>query len=133
MNTNNQSVEYWTIKPKPKEEPELPQIIFVSGKITGEKVIHCVTKFIAAKFKLQMRMPKGTVIVCPFDLPGIHVGISHKDAMKICLDFVENRCTGVFMLTDWTKSPGSRDEHVKAAQCGKRIIYESETIKHFKI
>lgn len=126
MSEIKEPIEVWTIKPKPKtQEPPLPEIIYVAGKITGERVMHCVTKFYAAKCKLRMIMPKGTIIRTPFDLPGIFFGIEHEAAMKICLDFVENHCTGIYMLNDWTDSPGAKRELSKAIECNKRIRYEN--------
>lgn len=122
-------LEVWTIKPKIKhQESPLPEIIYVAGKITGENVVECVNKFTTAKLLLKLSMPSGTIIRTPFDLHGITFGIEHKEAMKICLDFVENHSTGIYMLRDWTRSPGAREEHTKAAQTGKKIMYESKGI-----
>lgn len=117
--------EVWTIKPKTKHQKRpLAEIIYVAGKITGENVVECVNKFMTAKMILKFSVPTGTIIRIPFDLPGIVFGVEHEAAMKICLDFIENHATGVYMLRDWTHSKGAREEHTKAAQTGKKIIYE---------
>ena len=98
--------------------------IFISGKITGERIRECVHKFEDAEYELVMR--HGFFInnvVSPLELPGIHFGIPHAEAMKICMEALKE-CTHIYMLKDWKESKGATMEHEWAKENGLEIIYE---------
>ena len=98
--------------------------IYIAGKITGEPIVECIRKFNNAEIEiyLQFREPHPYVYI-PLRLPGIHFGISHAEAMKICLEALKE-CTHIYMLKDWKDSPGARIEHEWAKNNGLEIIYE---------
>lgn len=100
--------------------------IFISGKITGEPVYECAEKFRYA----WLMILEGWNGFChvdsavnPLELEGIHFGISHEEAMKICFDALKE-CTHIYMLEDWEESKGAKMEHEFAKQNGLTIIYE---------
>ena len=101
--------------------------IFISGKITGERISQCSWKFYKARSEVR-RMEiftsaeKATTIE-PLDLPGIVFGISHQEAMEICMKELES-CDAIFMLRDWKESKGATMEHEKANELGIKIIYQ---------
>ena len=99
--------------------------VFISGKITGEPIEECLYKFIDAAlyiFGLEKKNQK-IEIVNPLRLKGIHFGISHKEAMEICLEALKD-CTHIYMLRDWKESEGARIEHQFALDNGIKIIYQ---------
>src|SRR5690625_5996708 len=69
--------------------------IYIAGKITGEPIVECIRKFNNAEIEiyLQFREPHPYVYI-PLRLPGIHFGISHAEAMKICLEALKE-CTHI--------------------------------------
>ncbi len=97
--------------------------VFISGKITGEPIRKCVDKFSLAYSVLWMKESISTEIINPLILKGIHFGISHKEAMKICRAELKT-CTHIYMLKDWKESKGAKDEHQFAVDNGIEIIYE---------
>src|SRR5690625_1287051 len=108
------------------------KIIFISGKITGERIEHCLQKFASAERSISRKMKLGTKpqmdgshdrTINPLYLPGIYFGIPHAEAMKICLEALKE-CTHIYMLKDWKDSPGARIEHEWAKNNGLEIIYE---------
>ena len=99
--------------------------VFISGKITGEPIEECLDKFICAALYIFGLERRGQVIkiVNPLRLKGIHFGISHKEAMKICLEALKD-CTHIYMLKDWKESKGAIIEHQFALDNGIKIIYQ---------
>lgn len=96
--------------------------IFISGKITGEPIVGCLNKFDLAAIEITYHYNLRDIIV-PLRLPGIHFGISHEEAMKICLAELET-CDAIYMLKDWEESKGAKMEHEKAKELRLEIIYE---------
>lgn len=102
--------------------------IFISGKITGEPISECAGKFDEAyefiAFWGGVRVEfKPNNVINPLDMPGIHFGISHAEAMEICLRELKN-CTHIYMLRNWKDSPGAIQEHEFAKANNIEIIYE---------
>lgn len=98
--------------------------IYIAGKITGEPIRKCIAKFNNAEIDLyhKYRASNKRVFI-PLHLPGIHFGIPHAEAIKICLEALKE-CTDIYMLKDWKDSPGARIEHEWAKNNGLKIIYE---------
>ena len=100
--------------------------IFISGKITGEPIVECVEKFHDAWLMVLDEWNgfyHSDSAVNPLELEGIHFGISHVEAMKICFEALKE-CTHIYMLKDWKQSKGAKMEHDFAKQNGLTIIYE---------
>lgn len=106
--------------------------IFISGKITGEPILACGTKFYEAEreigmngnFDLRLFMEgRKDRIVNPLYLKGIHFGISHEEAMKICLSELKT-CDAIYMLKDWKQSEGAQLEYRKAKEWGKKVFFQ---------
>lgn len=100
--------------------------IFISGKITGESVYECTEKFHYAWLMILEEWNGFCHVdnaVNPLELEGIHFGISHVEAMKICFEALKE-CTHIYMLKDWKQSKGAKMEHDFAKQNGLTIIYE---------
>lgn len=95
--------------------------VFISGKITGEPIYKGSGKFLLGQVELG-RMGFGNTIN-PLELDGIHFGISHEEAMKICLKELKT-CTHIYMLSDWRESDGAQTEHQFALDNGIEIIYQ---------
>lgn len=94
--------------------------VFISGKITGEPIIPCVFKFTQAMRDEKIR--DFEIIIHPFHLD-VYFGISHKEAMEICLEALKD-CTHIYMLKDWKESKGAKIEHQFALENGIKIIYQ---------
>lgn len=96
--------------------------IYIAGKITGEPVYECIGKFDNAYQYIFWDLFYSDIIN-PLELPGIHFGIKHEDAMKICLEALKD-CTHIYMISDWKNSKGAREEHQFALDNGIEIIYQ---------
>src|SRR5690606_28139233 len=99
--------------------------VFISGKITGQPIAECIYKFSDAGWYIYGLIKEDQIIeiVNPLWLKGIHFGISHKEAMEICLEALKD-CTHIYMLRDWKESEGARIEHQFALDNGIKIIYQ---------
>ena len=110
---------------KNKDWTEKAVKVFISGKITGEPIFECSYKFSDACgyiFGLQ-KEDQIIEVVNPLWLEGIYFGISHQEAMKICLEALKD-CSHIFMLKDWKESKGAMMEHQFAMDNGIKIIYQ---------
>lgn len=98
--------------------------IYIAGKITGEPIRECFYKFDEAEYEIKTKLNVYfEKVVNPLELPGIYFGISHADAMKICMRALRE-CTHIYMLEDWKESKGATMEHEWAKENGLEIIYE---------
>lgn len=101
--------------------------IFISGKISGERINECRWKFYKARSEVRrleiFTSAEDATIIEPLDLPGIVFGISHQEAMDICLKELES-CTHIYMLRDWKDSKGATMEHERAKELGIDILYQ---------
>lgn len=95
--------------------------IFISGKITGEPIDQCYSKFKDAENYAKYICSVDAVN--PLDIPGIVFGINHNDAMSICFNALRE-CDAIYMLSDWKNSAGAKMEHEKALEWGLDIIYQ---------
>lgn len=102
--------------------------VYIAGKITGEPVYACVDKFIDASYLIEEWEGYDfelSSIINPLRLPGIHFGIPHEEAMKICLEALAE-CTHALFLSDWTESKGAQIEHQYCLDNGIGIIYQED-------
>ena len=108
-----------------KVELEEAKKVFISGKITGEPISECFYKFRDARWYIDGLEKEDQIIeiVDPLWLKGIHFGISHQEAMKICLEALKT-CSHIYMLKDWKESKGAMMEHQFAKDNGIKIIYQ---------
>lgn len=99
--------------------------VFISGKITGEPIDECYYKFAEACGHIMGLEKEDQIIeiVNPLWLKGIHFGISHKEAMEICLEALKD-CSHIYMLKDWKESKDAMIEHQFAMDNGIKIIYQ---------
>lgn len=97
--------------------------IYIAGKITGERIKDCLDKFSFAYGDIRMISDYEYTPISPLSLPGIHFGISHKEAMKICMRELKT-CDAIYMLKDWKESKGAKMEHEKAVELGLKIYYQ---------
>ena len=103
--------------------------VFISGKITGEPIDECFYKFDESGSEAWLCVvgleKEDQIIktVNPLWLKGIHFGISHKEAMEICLEALKD-CSHIYMLKDWKESKGAMMEHQFALDNGIKIIYQ---------
>ena len=100
-----------------KVELEEAVKVFISGKITGEPIEECCFKFREACEYLYGER------VNPLRLKGIYFGISHEEAMEICLKELKT-CSHIYMLKDWKESKGAKIERQFALGNGIKIIYQ---------
>lgn len=103
--------------------------IYIAGKITGEPISQCIWKFHKARSEVrQMEIfrssPTATTIE-PLDLPGIHFGINHNDAMSICFKALKE-CDAIYMLSDWERSVGAKLELSQAMEWGLEVFYQKK-------
>lgn len=100
--------------------------VFISGKITGENIRECMDKFFDVRSSFWLDnidyLDEESIII-PQLLDGIYFGISHKEAMEICLKELKT-CTHIYMLKDWKESKGAKIEHEFAKENGIKIIYQ---------
>lgn len=101
--------------------------IYIAGKVTGEPFRACFLKFLNAMIQISSAVDIDLLprIVNPLTLPGIVIGISHKEAMKICLAALKH-CTHIYMLRDWRDSDGAKEELAFAIEHDLTVIYEEE-------
>lgn len=101
--------------------------IFISGKITGESIYECLHKFSMVEsdwyFESVLNEIKDAIFINPLFIDGIHFGISHDEAMKLCFKELES-CDAIYMLKDWKESTGAKMEHERAKELGIKIYYE---------
>lgn len=96
--------------------------IFISGKITGERIYECIAKFDAAENKLKEFYPDADIIN-PLKLEGITFGVEHEYAMILCKDEIPH-CDIVYFLSDWKDSSGARDEYDLAVEESVPMLFE---------
>lgn len=102
------------------------KVIFISGKITGERIYECCEKFHDAWLMILDEwhgVYYEANVINPLDLKGIHFDVSHEEAMKICFEALKD-CTHIYMLRDWKESKGAMMEHDFAIENNIKIIYE---------
>lgn len=110
---------------KNKHWTEEAEKVFISGKITGEPIEECYYKFGEAWLDIIGLIKEDQIIeiINPLWLKGIYFGISHKEAMEICLEALKD-CSHIYMLRDWKESKGAKIEHQFALDNNIKIIYQ---------
>lgn len=97
------------------------KIVFISGKITGENIVHCMFKFKQAMLDKEIR--DFEIIINPLLHLDMYFGISHEKAMERCFNTLKT-CTHIYMLSDWKESKGAKMEYQFAKDNGIKIIYQ---------
>ena len=96
--------------------------VYVSGKVTGEDRDKTRDKFGYAATRLR---ENGHAVVNPFAmLEDLRRKFDREDEMTICFAALMV-CDAIYMLKDWSDSPGARAEHEYAVNHGMKIIYQS--------
>lgn len=104
--------------------------VFISGKITGEEISACMRKFEIAE-KVLDSFNVFDEIINPLKIDGVHFGITHDDAMEMCLDELQD-CTHIYMLKDWQTSVGAKKEYKFAGENNIMILHEYEFMSVFE-
>lgn len=99
-------------------KPTKKIIIYIAGKMTGLPDLGR-EKFNAAEKDLR---ELGYIVLNPACLP---VGLPSEGYLPICLAMLE-QADGIYLLNNWTDSPGARLEKAYAEYQGKAIFYEKE-------
>lgn len=101
----------------------MQQRIYISGKISNLPYAEVVEKFAAAELKLAAAYP-GCAIENPIRITGHLPQTEHWETfMRLCVEAL-TKCTHIFMLKDWTRSPGAKVELKLAIDLGLTIIFE---------
>lgn len=96
--------------------------IYVAGKVTGLDRDKTRYKFGYAASRLR---EKGFAVINPFAmLEDTRYQLDREAEMTICFAAI-SACDAVYMLEDWSDSPGARAEHKFALDHGKEIIYQT--------
>ena len=96
--------------------------IYVAGKVSGLDRDKTRYKFGYTSARLR---EKGYAVINPFAMLDDTRGYLDREAeMTICFAAI-SACDAVYMLEDWSDSPGARAEHKFALDHGKEIIYQT--------
>lgn len=96
--------------------------VYVAGKVSGLDRDKTRYKFGYAATRLR---EKGHAVINPFAmLDDTRGALDYEDEMAICFAAVDV-CDAIYMLEDWSESPGARREHEYALNKGKKIIYQT--------
>jgi hypothetical protein len=98
--------------------------LYISGRVTGEDLESCRNKFAAAELKLRNLGVK--IIINPMKL-GIPERWKWQDAMDVCMKVLEEKANSIFLLNDWVKSQGAKEEHDFARKNHYEIFNEDDT------
>ena len=91
-------------------------MIYIAGKITGLPLDEVDAKFQKVENKLH---EIGMKVINPRKL-GISVTWTWEDQMAVCLKVIEERATAIYLLKDWTKSPGAKAEFIRVGELNLR-------------
>ncbi|MBR5299840.1 MAG: DUF4406 domain-containing protein [Bacteroidales bacterium] len=82
--------------------------IYISGPITGRSEAECEMKFNKAQNEIEKL---GHTAVNPWQIGKLlPKNLSHKDFMDIDKEILV-KCDAIYMMPDWNKSKGCREEH----------------------
>ena len=96
--------------------------VYVAGKVSGLDRDKTRDKFgyMASRLREQ-----GYAVINPFAmLEDTRYDLDREAEMTICFAAI-TVCDAVYMLEDWSESPGARAEHEFAINKGKEIIYQT--------
>lgn len=93
--------------------------IYIAGKITGEDRAACKAKFAEAENRIR---ELGAVPITPFKL-GIPEHFTFAESKPFNFKAIA-KCHAIFMLADYTSSPGALDELDEAQRLKREIFYE---------
>ena len=100
--------------------------IYISGKMSGSEQNAVMEKFDRARRELEEAEHE---VLTPTSLPQeeAYPTLSHQDYMHVCYAVIDI-CDAVYMLKDWTESPGARAEHAFAKAIGLEVMYEEDSV-----
>jgi hypothetical protein len=96
--------------------------IYIAGKISGLEKQQYTSKFRAAEIQLTAA---GHITINPCRL-GICDSATTDEALPVCLNELRH-CEAIYMLPDWSDSPGAIRERQFAIDHNIRIIYHNLT------
>jgi hypothetical protein len=88
---------------------------YIAGKITNNP--NYKKQFEEAQKQLEM---EGHRVMSPAILP---YGFDYEDYMKVCFAMIDV-CEAMYMLENWTESPGANREFERGQSTGKLIQYQ---------
>lgn len=92
-------------------------IIYISGKISG--LLRYKAEFDKAEKELAA---EGHIVLNPASIPA---GLkSYEDYMDICFVMID-KADAIFMLRNWSHSPGARREKECAEAQGKKVFWQA--------
>ena len=92
--------------------------IYIAGKVTGD--LNYKAKFAEAENKLKAM---GHIVMNPAILPDGLGG--YEEYMPICFAMI-NACDAIYLLSDWDKSKGAKEELDYGTSKGKIVFKEAE-------
>ncbi len=95
-------------------------MIYISGKVTGQKIEEARTKFLAAK-KFLKGITKEKIIN-PLEVE-VRGGLTWEEYMAKDIYWLI-KCNKIYMLRDWPESKGARLEYLIAKELRIAIIYQ---------
>lgn len=96
--------------------------IYISGAITGDK--DYLEKFTSIEKSLTKR---GFKVINPAKLAGIMPSdATHEDYMTVCVSLL-HLCDAIYVLKDWVKSEGAKEEIEVAKKLRIKIYYQPIT------
>ncbi len=96
-------------------------MIYISGKVTGQKIEDARQKFLKAEAFLEKFMPEERIIN-PLKIE-TRGGLDWEQYMA--KDIVQLFfCDKIYMLSDWKESKGAKLEYLIAKEMGMKIIYQ---------
>lgn len=95
-------------------------MIYIAGKITGERVSDCYEKF--KRGSLEAEEISGMKAINPLEL-AVEFGMPYKECIGISFEALK-KCKAIYMLDDWRKSNGAIVEHRYAENNNLEIYYQ---------
>lgn len=102
--------------------------IYISGKVAGLSAEEYSANFNLAK---ELMQNTGFEVISPIDLPHSHqrrwIDYMIEDLQALA------GCDAIFMLSNWTESPGAKIEHDCAVRMGLDIIYMGRVTENMEL
>ena len=92
--------------------------IYISGKITGTE--DYIERFAKAEKELTKQ---GYEVINPAKISTCLPKLEHEEYMRIDFALLEI-CEAAYFLDGWSESKGAREEHIKAFEEDKLILFE---------
>jgi hypothetical protein len=91
-------------------------MIYIAGKISDEPIDVVEEKFQKAENRLHCM---GVKVINPLKL-GIPHSWTWDEQLAKCLEVIEQRATGIFLLDDWAQSKGAKREFLKVCELNNK-------------